>query len=627
MGTTEAGAEPGIRGRPPSGGASLAIEATGLVKCFGAIRAVAGVDLAVTAGTVYGLLGPNGAGKTTTVRILATLLAPDGGSARVLGHDVVRQAGAVRRRTALTGQFATVDDDLTGWENLVLLGRLAGLARGAAKDRAADLLAAFGLEKSAARQVKAFSGGMRRRLDLAASVIVRADLLFLDEPTTGLDPVSRAQVWEIIRSIVAGGATVLLTTQYMDEADALADRIAVIDHGTVIAEGTTGALKASVGSGTLRIRLADPAQRPDAGRLLTRFLDVAVQAGADPAALTARVPAGLSARPASERVAAAVTELARMGIAVGEFAFGQPSLDEVFLALTGHSGAGQREHPGDGLMTPATPGPAISTQTLRPMLPSGPRPRPPSALSASAAFGWRALLKIKHVPEQLFDVIAIPVVFTLMFTYLFGGALAGSASRYLQFILPGTLVMAVVLVTMYAGVGLNADASKGVSDRFRSLPIWRPAPIVGALLGDVARYLLAASLVVALGVAIGFRPAGGAPGVLAGIGLLVLFALSLSWAWTTLGLLMRTPQAVMSVGTVVPFPLTLASNVFVRPQTMPGWLQAFVTVNPVSHLVTAERGLIQGQAAAGQLGWVLLASAALVAVFAPVTVYLYGRQR
>jgi ABC-2 type transport system permease protein len=278
-------------------------------------------------------------------------------------------------------------------------------------------------------------------------------------------------------------------------------------------------------------------------------------------------------------------------------------------------------------MTPVTTGPATATQTLRHSLAAGPRPEPPGALAASAAFGWRALLKIKHVPEQLFDVIAIPVVFTLMFTYLFGGALASSASRYLQFILPGTLVMAVLLVTMYAGVGLNADAAKGVSDRFRSLPIWRPAPIVGALLGDVARYLLAASLVIALGLLMGFRPAGGAAGVLAGISILVVFALSLSWAWTTLGLLVRTPQAVMSVGTVVLFPLTLASNVFVRPQTMPGWLQAFVKVNPVSHLVTAERGLIHGQAAPGQVAWVLFASAALVAVFAPVTVYLYGRQR
>jgi ABC-2 type transport system permease protein len=260
-------------------------------------------------------------------------------------------------------------------------------------------------------------------------------------------------------------------------------------------------------------------------------------------------------------------------------------------------------------------------------LPPGPRPAPPGPLAASAAFGWRALLKIRHVPEQLFDVIAIPVVFTLMFTYLFGGALARSPGRYLTFILPGTLVMAVLLVTMYAGIGLNSDITKGITDRFRALPIWRAAPIAGALLGDIARYLLAGSLVVVLGVAIGYRPAGEAPGTLAGIGLLLAFALSLSWAWAALGLVARTPQAVMSAGTVVLFPLTLASNVFVAPQTMPGWLQAFVRVNPVSHLVTAERGLLGGQATIGQVAWVLIASAALTAVFAPLTGWLYGRPR
>jgi len=278
-------------------------------------------------------------------------------------------------------------------------------------------------------------------------------------------------------------------------------------------------------------------------------------------------------------------------------------------------------------MTGSTTGTTIPAAPAATLLPAGPCPQPPGPLAATAAFGWRGLLKIRHVPEQLFDVIAIPVVFTLMFTYLFGGALTGSTHRYLQFILPGTLVMAVLLVSMYAGIGLNADAAKGISDRFRALPIWRLAPIAGALLGDVARYLLAGGLVVALGVAIGFRPAGGAPGVLAGIGLLLAFASSLSWAWTALGLLMHTPQAVMSIGTVVLFPLTLASNVFVAPQTMPGWLQAFVTANPVSHLVTAERSLRYGHPPARQIALVFAASAVLMAVFAPVTAWLYGRRR
>jgi ABC-2 type transport system permease protein len=254
------------------------------------------------------------------------------------------------------------------------------------------------------------------------------------------------------------------------------------------------------------------------------------------------------------------------------------------------------------------------------------RPEPAGPWTATLAFGYRALLKIRHVPEQLFDVIAIPVVFTLMFTYLFGGALAGSPVRYLPFLLPGTLVMAVLLVSMYAGISLNTDVSKGITGRFRSLPVWRPAPVAGAVLGDLARYLIAAVLVTVLGLIMGYRPAGGAPGVLAGTGLLLAFALCLSWAWTALGLLLRTPQAVMSAGTVVLFPLTLASNVFVQPRTMPGWLQAFVRVNPVSHLVTAERGLLAGHPAAGQIAWVLLAAAALLAIFAPLTGYLYTRR-
>ena len=324
---------PTRRGRP-SPGSGLAIEAERLEKRFGDKRALVGVNLAVPAGAVYGLLGPNGAGKTTTVRILATLLAPDGGRARVAGHDVAAEPRLVRRAIALAGQSATVDEDLTGRENLVFLGRLAGLPRAAAKARAAGLLAAFGLEEAAARQARAYSGGMRRRLDLAASLIARAEVYFLDEPTTGLDPASRAQVHQIIRSLAAGGATVLLTTQYLEEADQLASRIAVIDHGTVIAEGTPGQLKAAAGPGTLRIRLADPAQRPQARRTLAGLLGALVQDGVDPLVLTAMLPAARSGQPASDQAAAAVAELGRAGIAVGEFALGQPSLDEVFLALT-----------------------------------------------------------------------------------------------------------------------------------------------------------------------------------------------------------------------------------------------------------------------------------------------------
>ena len=306
---------------------SLAIEATGLVKSFGDTTAVDGVDLSVRRGTVYGVLGHNGAGKTTTIRMLATLLRPDAGTARVLGHDIVTEAGKVRRAVSLTGQSASVDEDLTGRENLILLGRLLGLKHGQAKERAAELLTAFGLSDAAGKLVKNYSGGMRRRLDIAASIVVTPELMFLDEPTTGLDPRSRNQVWEIIRALVAEGTTILLCTQYLEEADQLADGIAVIDNGTVIAEGTPAQLKASVGTGVLHVRLLDPDQRPDAERLLSRALGPVTLEG-DTAALSAVCADG-------DRAAEALAELATAGVRVAGFSLGQPSLDEVFLALTG----------------------------------------------------------------------------------------------------------------------------------------------------------------------------------------------------------------------------------------------------------------------------------------------------
>jgi ABC-2 type transport system ATP-binding protein len=319
---------------------AYAIETHSLTKTFGDNRAVDGIDLSVRQGAIFGVLGPNGAGKTTAVRVLATLLKPDGGSARVLGHDVVSEAHEVRRRISLTGQFASVDEDLTGTENLVLLARLLGHSRAAAKSRAAELLAAFGLEEAGSRQVKEYSGGMRRRLDIAASIIVTPELLFLDEPTTGLDPRSRNQVWDIIRALVAGGTTVLLTTQYLNEADTLADRIAVIDHGKVIAEGTSAELKASVGSGVVHVRLAEPSRRDDARQILAVALGYPVDLDSEPRGLTARVAD-------SDRAGPALAELAKAGIPVSDFSLGQPSLDEVFFALTGR-GAGNGPGNGNG---------------------------------------------------------------------------------------------------------------------------------------------------------------------------------------------------------------------------------------------------------------------------------------
>jgi ABC-2 type transport system permease protein len=271
--------------------------------------------------------------------------------------------------------------------------------------------------------------------------------------------------------------------------------------------------------------------------------------------------------------------------------------------------------------------PVLVEETLRSALATGARPPRPTALTASLTFGWRAMLKIKHVPMQLFDVTAFPIMFVVLYTYLFGGALAGSPRQYLQQLLPGILVMTVSWITMYTGQALNTDISKGIFDRFRSLPIWRPAVLVGMLLADAVRYTLASLVVIAVGVALGFRPDGGPVGVILAVALLLVFSFSLSWVWTAVGLKLPTPEAVLQISMTVLFPLTFASNVFVDPSTMPGWVQSFVKVNPISHLSTAARGLMHGDASMTEIGWVLLWSVALVAIFGPLTMRLYNAER
>jgi len=310
--------------------AAPAIEVAGLVRAFGGVRALDGVDLEAAPGTVLGVLGPNGAGKTTTVRVLATLLAPDAGVARVCGLDVVEDAAALRARIGLAGQYAAVDEGLTGMENLVMVGRLYGERRRAARRRADELLERFALVDAAGRLARTYSGGMRRRLDLAAALVARPPVLFLDEPTTGLDPRSRLELWATIEALVGEGTTVLLTTQYLDEADRLADRIAVVDHGRVIADGTADALKARAGAERVEVRLARAVDAPVAAAALG---GAAVVEGA---LVSVPVPAG-------ERAGAALMEVARRvdraSLAVDDVAVRRPTLDDVFLSLTGRAAA------------------------------------------------------------------------------------------------------------------------------------------------------------------------------------------------------------------------------------------------------------------------------------------------
>ncbi len=314
----------------------LAISARGLIKRFGDVHAVNGIDLDVPRGMIFAVLGPNGAGKTTLMRMLATLLNPDGGNATVMGHDLVQAPGDVRAAIAMTGQFASLDEDLTGRDNLVLLARLWGFKGEAARKRADDLLSAFELTDAAARQVKDYSGGMRRRLDIAASLVVTPGVLFLDEPTTGLDPSARQSVWRMIRGLAQAGVTILLTTQYLEEADQLAARIAVIDKGQKIAEGTSRELKAQVGSGFLHIHIEDARRIDDAARILEERLGHTVRRSAEGSEL-----AVMAGSPAAAHEAIGV--LIAQGIAVSDFALGSPSLDEVFFSLTGRERAEEEQ--------------------------------------------------------------------------------------------------------------------------------------------------------------------------------------------------------------------------------------------------------------------------------------------
>jgi ABC-2 type transport system ATP-binding protein len=306
-----------------------AITIRGVEKSFGEVRALGGVDLDVASGSVLGLLGPNGAGKTTLVRILATLLGADAGTARVLGFDVVRDAAEVRKRIGLAGQYAAVDENLTGLENLVMVGRLYGSTRRDATARGRELLGNFELEDAAKRVVKTYSGGMRRRLDLAAALVAEPPVLFLDEPTTGLDPRSRIGMWSVIERLVAGGATVLLTTQYLDEADRLADTIAVIDHGRLIAEGTSDELKDRVGGERLEVRLEDRSQCETAMRALAPMADEAPTIEGHVVTMNVRRRSGT--------IVEAVRRLSDSGVDVEDLALRRPTLDDVFLTLTGHA--------------------------------------------------------------------------------------------------------------------------------------------------------------------------------------------------------------------------------------------------------------------------------------------------
>ena len=608
--------------------AAPAVRVAGVVKRFGATVALAGVDLEVAEGMVFGLLGPNGAGKTTLVRVLATLLAPDSGHAEVFGRDVVSEAPAVREMLGLTGQFAAVDEILTGRENLQMFGRLFDLSRAEARRRAGELLERFDLADAADRPARTYSGGMRRRLDLASSLLTRPRILFLDEPTTGLDPRSRNEIWGIVRELVREGTTVLLTTQYLEEADQLADRIAVIDHGRVIAVGTGNELKDRVGGQILEVELTTAAQRDEAKSVLAGVGCGDPEPGEHPDRLTLPAP-----RNGLELIEDAASALRHAGIGVSDLGLRRPTLDDVFLQLTGKPSE-------DG----AAPAASVSADGARaatgPQSAAGHRARRFRALRRPSLLGIRSAVtdagvvtgrNLRHFirqPELLVFSTIQPIMFVLLFDFVFAGAVRGSLPggfSYVDFLLPGIFVQSVAFRATQTAVGLSEDLERGVVDRFRSMPMARSAVLLGRTVADLVRNVLIIGLMIVVGYVIGFRFHAGLLGALACVAVVSAFGFALSWIFAFVALTVRGAEAAQSAGFVVIFPLVFASSVFVPVASMPGWLQAFAKVSPITLTADTARSyaLVDGvpSSLGGTAAWIL----GLLTLFIPLCVWRYRR--
>ncbi len=597
-----------------------AVHITGVTKHFGDTVALAGVDLEVEEGTVFALLGPNGAGKTTLVRVLATLLTPDAGRAEVFGHDVVHQAPAVRELLGLTGQFAAVDEILSGRENLQMFGRLFDLSPADASKRATELLERFDLADAADRPARTYSGGMRRRLDLASSLLTRPRVLFLDEPTTGLDPRSRNQIWAIVRELVSEGTTLLLTTQYLEEADQLADRIAVIDHGRVIAQGTGNELKDRVGGQILEVELQTADQRDQALQVLAG-VGCGEPEPADRAdRLTLPAP-----RDGLELVEDAAVALREAGVGVSELGLRRPTLDDVFLQLTGAppSADGAAPAPAD---VNAAAGHRAHRRTFQLHLPTAHELR--SAVSDARVVTGRNLRHFIRQPQLLIFSTIQPIMFVLLFAYVFGGAVGSSLPEgveYIDFLLPGIFVQSVAFRATQTAVGLSEDLERGVVDRFRSMPMARSAVLLGRTLADLVRNVLILGLMIAVGYLIGFRFHAGVLSALGSVAVVGAFGFALSWIFAYVALTVRGAEAAQSAGFVAIFPLVFASSVFVPVSSMPDWLQAFAKVSPVTLTANTARSYALDGGVPGSLGGAAAWIGGVLIVFVPLCVWRYRR--
>jgi ABC transporter DrrB family efflux protein len=598
---------------------TAAVRVEGVVKRFGSTTALAGVDLQVPEGMVFGLLGPNGAGKTTLVRILATLLVPDAGRAVLFGHDVAADAAKARELLALTGQFAAVDELLTGRENLEMFGRLFRLSRADAGRRTGQLLERFELVEAADRPAKTYSGGMRRRLDLASSLLTEPRVLFLDEPTTGLDPRSRNEIWEIVRDLRRDGTTILLTTQYLEEADQLADEIAVIDHGRVIAQGTGNELKDRVGGQILEVELNDVLQRDEAEAALLRVGCGTPEKDERPNRLTMPAP-----RDGLVLVEEAAAELRRAGIGVSDIGLRRPTLDDVFLQLTGNAPSenGKAQIIPEGVGEKPQPLP-------RKRRPQAPSPRDvATSVRDSSVVTMRNLRHFWRQPDLLVFSTIQPIMFVVLFVYVFGGAVGLALPQgisYVDYLLPGIFVQSVTFRASNTAVGLSEDLRRGVIDRFRSMPMARAAVMVGRTTADLVRNILIIGLMIGVGYVVGFSFRGGIPAALACVALVAGFGLALSWIFAFVSLVVRGAETAQTAGFVLLFPLVFASSVFVPVSTTPGWLQPIAKVSPVTLTADAARELALTGGVSSSLGWSLAWIVGIVAVFVPLSVWRYRR--
>jgi ABC-2 type transport system ATP-binding protein len=596
-------------------------------KRFGATTALAGLDLEVTEGTVFGLLGPNGAGKTTLVRVLATLLEPDGGRAEVFGRDVVRDAPAVREMLGLTGQFAAVDEILTGRENLIMFARLFKLSAVEARSRADELLERFDLADAADRPARTYSGGMRRRLDLASSLLTHPRILFLDEPTTGLDPRSRNEIWATVRELVREGATLLLTTQYLEEADELADRIAVIDHGRVIAQGTGNELKDQVGGQILEVELANATDRDRARGVLAGVGCGDPEPSERPDRLTLPAP-----RDGLELVEDAAAQLRRAQIAVSDLGLRRPTLEDVFLQLTGSTmsadGAGPAQATANrsngDLAEPRHRSLAVPRVRLR-----GPSLTELRAgISDAGVVTARNLRHFVRQPQLLIFSTIQPIMFVLLFVYVFGGAVKASLPKgvtYADFLLPGIFVQSVAFRATQTAVGLSEDLERGVVDRFRSMPMARSAVLLGRTLADLVRNVLIILLMIGVGYLVGFSFNAGVLQAAASVAVVTAFGFALSWIFAFVALTVRGAEAAQAAGFVVIFPLVFASSVFVPVSTMPGWLQSFSRVSPVTLTANTARSYALIPGTPTSLGETAAWIGGLLLIFVPLCVWRYRR--